>query len=602
MDTLPQVHQLPNTQDTTENQGSNAQNTEGQSQEPDTQPKQTQENSSMQQPTTSTCQASQTPRNEAQVVNTMEWDPQVVSTENLTGNDALAQVAESQQLSEALPTECSSYPLAQATTISAGETYRYNELSLDAYGFFVDLPHRHRKEACKRVNNFIKQHLILLNTECNDEHTLFLQMSDNSGSGTLFHSICKRAAQSLNRAAVAVAMRMELNKEECIKMVPQILSDSNFSDIRLFLVATHTLKMDWFRRAILEKISINDPRADFYVLLSKFGSYVDRSQCLKDKVKKILATGYGKIHKEFTTFCLEARDNCTTSTIAGVQREFNIITPDNIAYFMNEELLFVVTELVYYGTLSIDESKLTDGQIRLLLQSDVEDIVGKISLPRIEAVIRKMIKYEYGKAQANERIGIQPAFNLPLMMALNLVEMIDTDGRILPTITRELTNTAITPYFFYKDASDDEVRSLLDSKPECITKEVIIWLAHTNKISTLRVFFEKMREMKGVKMEFDEETTELVLFKHQCYLKDLKGTGIQLKLRMNALGFLTTNIFSRHLQKFMDQVHIPKYNLRMVKYLIAYKKDYLLEPLRESIRDKDLFDRFVEWKRTKGRE
>ncbi len=451
---------------------------------------------------------------------------------------------------------------------------------LHVYGFVLDLPGR--KKFFGDINNFVSEHFSLLCAEKHETPVLNLRVSSLDGDGTLVSNFKRHAALNLNSAAVVVAMKMELRKYECTNMVTHIVKDSNFGDLRLLLMAATNLKMRWLEDEILQKIDISNTNVSFYILLRKY--IIDSSHEVTRRITQVINTKvYEEVHMHFRTFCLEARNEDSDNHIVEVQARFEIIRRENFAYFMNEELLFVLELFATSEHLRvcISEDILRDRDIKLLLRRGAWLMLRGISFA---AIRRNLFEMTAGE---EDRLCMIRAVEAAFFASGCLQGWKDVHDRVDPQMSQFIFHVQIY--------NSESMRAFLDTNPEYIDEAAITWVVNRFRKDTLDIFLEKMREGGGVEIVFDAATSQRIVRN----IKDediecLVGTGIVLTLDYAGLAHMTKSANKRAFLRNRAQVHVPAYDMGIIRCISEHGVWHLLDNLREKVKSSGVLDTYKE--------
>lgn len=450
---------------------------------------------------------------------------------------------------------------------------------LYVYGFFIDLPGRHPFTG--DINGFMHKHFCLLSAERRNGSVLNVRMTTVSGENTLSQSLKRHVALDLRNAALMVGVKMELSRDTCLRMLPHVLGDSNFRDTKLLLIAATDLGITWLEKEIIAKADPNSTRPSVYVLLRKF--LVQRSYMMLLRINEIIASRpYRDIHADVRAFCLEAQNNARADDILHLQRYFYVIDERNVANFMSEELLFVLKILVWNKALHIHPlvSVFADEHIRLLLRTRDSMMLRDVPLATIKKHVLEVIRTGWDK------LGTLRAVDVILGMNLSLQDRKEILGAVDPKIAE---------FFFVQIYDPTRMRAFVNANPEYIDKASLTWVVDRQKTDTLCMFLVKMCEVGGVNVVLDEEASyKLLVLINNRDTGMLVGSGIQLAMGSRSLNYLISCAQKRALL-YTVRMHIPRYDIRLVRSISEHKKWHLLRQLHDGIRDGEVLDEYVEF-------
>ncbi len=442
---------------------------------------------------------------------------------------------------------------------------------LNAYGFFLDLPNQ--KDSLAQTVSTVQQHLSALCPR--DRGSMNIKMTSLDGGHALIRNFKKHAAQTLNTTAMSVAIEMELMKDACVSVLPEILGSTDPIDTRLILMAASNLKMKWLQDEILARTGMNDPKASFYALLKKFAINKDY-YVAQNIIENFNTRAYADLHPDVRAFCLEARDSDRGYDIEEVQRWFCIVNQRNVQYFMNEELFFVIEQFEYseLTSIRIPRSMLGDQNLKQLLCRGHQPFLHHVPLETLQRNMVELLQSE------TDKLCLMRAVDL--FISKNLLESIESlvDSKMLEF----LSTVAQSPY---------RMKAFLAKNPEYVDKASLTWIAERRDPELLRVFFDRMRVMGGVAMVLDEEvsTKLMILMTYEDKQKFL-GTGLEL-----TFGYSTVNCVIRPSRKCgllkTCKIRVPRYDMAIVKYICEHGPVQLRDQLRKEMNNDAVLDAYA---------
>lgn len=475
------------------------------------------------------------------------------------------------------------FRLCRSTQSSDSDTYAMFGC-LYAYGFLLNLPHR--DEFFGEFNDFVRHHFSLLCAEKSSGLFLNLKVSNLDGGNSHIRNFKANVAQTLNNAAVVVAMKMTMIREKCMDMVPRIISDSNFKEPFLLLTALNDLKMEWLAREVRNTVLANDQNVDLYLLLRQEAA--NKGDGIHAKIKHILETHeYKDIHRYFRSFCLEMKDNCDEdqNDIQIAQWRHKIINQHNLGYFLNKELLFVVNnKLTTYDIeeMGVSVGMLADQTVEFLIKERAWQLLQNIPYQRMETRVLAIMDSETSRLHRIHAMEAAVCFRRETWQSeAGHRSPADIDPKLAQFVSLE------------RSRDYEQMRVFLEANLEYVDDASMTWLVERLDTKMLKVFFDVMKARNISWSVFDEKTGYELLKIADCQELD-RLYSENLNLVVGARGIKRiVRAYSQDMLLYFSVMYISKYDMDLIDHLNDRRMlEYFAYGLERTIRDKDVIKRY----------
>ncbi len=441
-----------------------------------------------------------------------------------------------------------------------------------------------RERCVGEINEFVNRHFSLLCAERRDELPVDLKAANLGSDGALTRSLKSNAARGLSNATFVIAMKMELTKDVCVEMMPQIVSDTDFGGLKHLLIAAADLEMTWLEDEILKRVDLDGPGVSLYVLLK---SYVtDYSEKTRLKICKFLLEKTPKdTYGDYKIFCEQAVSIDSVHLIEKLQSAFQIVNWHNVRCFIEKDFSFVslVSKITKHQTLRrlIDPKMLSDEHVKLLMRDENWQILREsVTYDRMKRVLLEMLKSE------KDKMSLFPAIYIVLCVTPDLEKKQEILDLLDPKMLRFIS-------FIRSPCELQDVKVFLDENPEYVNKAVMEY-ANGAKQFLLLAFSEKLREMGGLRIVINEETSwALLMHTKTCDFEKFRETGMVLTLNCEVIRGITTAGQKETLLSNPAQVNIPKYTVPLARVLCEYKLDHLFDQLRCETNSAWVIDEYI---------
>ncbi len=448
---------------------------------------------------------------------------------------------------------------------------------LYVYGFFLDLPNR--LNVTSEASPFMHEHFCRLGAERQDGSAVNLKTTSFDDGGIPVCNPKIYSAEDLGVTALMMAMRMELQMTKCIGMLPHILRDSNFEDPKLLLMAANRLQMEWVSKEILKTVEIEDENANLYMLLRKY--FTESIKETGNRIAQIIRTReYKEIHGDFRNFCLNAKNTGTEHEIAIVQLRFGILNAHNFAYFVNNELLFVLEIFAtgkYLHTI-FPATLLDDEQVRFILRDGTPSMLHNIQASAARKSLLEMVRA--GECQ----MKLIPAIYM-------LLTEIGSSKRKRDEISRVLHPEVLLLTRLIETNNLQGLGTFLDHHPEYVNEALIVWATKMNMDMIVWIFVNKIDIRKMVLLG-ERESTFVLGSPLSINLPRLLNCGMVFTLARTNISALISPV--RIQEMTLSPHHIFRYDISLINYICECKRWRFLDQLLQSIRSTDVVEEYVQ--------
>lgn len=399
------------------------------------------------------------------------------------------------------------------------------------------------------------------------------ESSDGSMKAGIIHSL----AEYLHEGALVFALEMSARKQECIDMVPAVMSDPRLKDKRFLIAATNAMQMKWLYSEILNRIDFSEGTPGLYLTMRKC-LLNGPNRLTKVMIKMVAQTDYKSVHGAFKRLFLDVKGKDRTVEIWTIQSRFSLINEHNLVYFLNDELVFVIEYLADLINGTFKAYKWRECDIEFLVRRYCDLLLPKVPVDRLRACLLRMLENESGN------IGLIPVLDY-------LVSREDVDSE------QDITDAAGEDHMTFIDVvqrnSEGDMRAILGRNPAYMYNKVVLrWILKTYGWSEFVgiVADEVSKGCMGIEIQLDEHT-----HRYLSGCGDVLDGLRESSLTLVADGREVANICDTggaYISKALV-FRLAKYDMQRIDLLIAVNAWCFLECLQSTVHNKAALNNYI---------